>query len=322
MNLPWNKLLMIGYAVSAQTGANAINAQEFPSKPIRIVASEVGGAGDIAARIIAQGITGPLGQPVIVDNRGGGVIPGSYVAKAQPDGYTILLHGSGLWLLPFMRDGVPWDALRDFTTVTQAVTSPNLVVVHPSQPIHSIKDLIAVARAKPGQLNEAGGQSGTATHLSSELFKAMTGVEMVRIPYKGVGPALTALAGGEVQVSFTNPSAAAPHVKGGRIRALAVTSAQPYSLLPALPTVASSGLAGYEAVSILGIFAPAKTPATIVNRLSSEISRHLNLQQTKERFLASGVETVGNTPEQFGAIIKAEMARMGKVIRERGIRAE
>ena len=298
------------------------HSQEFPVKPIRIVASEVGGAGDIIARIVAQGIAGPLGQPVIVDNRGGGVVPASYVAKAQPDGYTILLHGSGLWLLPFMREGLPWDPLRDFTPITLATTSANIVVVHPAQPINSIKDLIAVAKAKPGQLNDAGGQTGASSHLASELFKAMAGVDIVRVPYKGVGPALNALVAGEVQLSFTNPGAAMPHVKSGRLRALGVTSAQPSALLPGMPTVAASGLPGYEAVSIFGIFAPAKTPPNIVNRLNAEIARHLKTAETRERFLNSGVETVGSPPEQLGATIKAEMVRMGKVIKDRGIRSD
>ena len=301
--------------------AGLAHSQDFPVKPIRIVASEVGGAGDIAARIIAQGISGPLGQPVIVDNRGGGVVPASYVAKAQPDGYTILFHGSGLWLLPFMRDNLPWDPLRDFAPITLAITSANLVVVHPAQPINSIKDLIAVAKARPGQLNDAGGQTGASSHLASELFKAMAGVDIVRVPYKGVGPALNALVAGEV-LSFTNPGAAAPHVKSGRLRALAVTSAQPSALIPGLPTVAASGLPGYEAVSIFGMFAPAKTPAAIINRLNLEIARHLKAPETRERFLSSGVETVGSSPEQLGTTIKAEMARMGKVIKDRGIRAE
>jgi tripartite-type tricarboxylate transporter receptor subunit TctC len=244
------------------------------------------------------------------------------VAKAQPDGYTVLLHGSGLWLLPFMREDVPWDSLRDFSPITLAISSSNLVVVNPSLPINSIKDLIAVAKARPGQLNDAGGQTGASTHLAAELFKAMAGVDIVRVPYKGVGPALNALIAGEVQLSFTNPGAATPHVKSGRLRALAVTSAQPSALLPGLPTVAASGLPGYEAVSIFGLFAPARTPAAIINRLNQESVRFLNLAQTREKFLNSGVETVGSSPEQLAATVKSEMARMGKVIRDRGIRAE
>ncbi len=221
-----------------------------------------------------------------------------------------------------MRDNLPWDALRDFAPITLAITSPNIVVVHPAQPINSIKDLIAVAKARPGQLNDGGGQTGASSHLASELFKAMAGVDIVRVPYKGVGPALNALVAGEVQLSFTNPGAAAPHVKSGRLRAVAVTSAQPSALLPGLPTVAASGLPGYEAVSIFGMFAPAKTPAAIINRLNLETARHLTAPETRERFLSSGVETVGSSPEQLGATIKSEMTRMGKVIRDRGIRAQ
>ena len=300
--------------------AQPAQSQDYPVKPIRMVASEAGGAGDIAARIITQRISGPLGQQVIVDNHGGGVIPAQTAARAQPDGYTVLFHGSGLWLLPFMRDSVPWDPLRDFAPITLAITSPNLLVVHPSLPVNSVQELIALAKARPGELNDGGGQTGSSTHLTSELFKAMAGINMVRIPYKGVGPALTALAGGEVQLSFTNPGAAAAHVKSGRIRAMAVTSAKPSAVMPGMPTIAASGLPGYEAVSIFGAFAPAGTPAAIIQRLNLEMVRALTSADIREKFLSSGVETVGSSPGELAATVKAEMARMGKVIKDRGIR--
>jgi tripartite-type tricarboxylate transporter receptor subunit TctC len=221
-----------------------------------------------------------------------------------------------------MRDGVPWDPIKDFAPITLAITSPNLLVVHPSMPVNTVKDLIALAKRRPGELNDAGGQTGSSTHLAAELFKAMADVNIVRVPYKGVGPALNALIGGEAQLSFTNPGAAAPHVKAKRLRAVAVTSAQPSALLPGLTTVAASGLPGYEAVSIFGMFAPAKTPTAIIDRLYQEMARALAAPDVKEKFLASGVETVGSSPDQLANAIKAEMSRMGKVIKDRNIRAE
>ncbi len=304
-------------------GADVLTGQDYPSKPVRIVASEAGGAGDFAARLIAQGLTYSLGQQVIIENRGGsGVIPAEVVAKSAPDGYTLLFFASSLWLLPFIQDNVPYDPVRDFSPITLAIRSPNLIVVHPSLPVKSVKELIALAKAKPGELNYASGLTGSSSHLAAELFSSMAGVNIVRIPYKGIGPALTALIGGQVQLSFANASAVTPHIKSGKLRALAVTSPQPSVLFPGLPTVAASGLPGYESASIFGMFAPAKTPATLINRLNQETVRVLNRADMKERFFNVGVETVGSSPEDFAATMKSEMTRMGKVIKHAGIRAE
>jgi tripartite-type tricarboxylate transporter receptor subunit TctC len=297
-------------------------AQEFPSKPVHIVTSEPGGGNDFAARMIAQALSVSLGQQVIVDNRGGasGAIAGELVAKAPPDGYMLLLYGSNIWLLPFLRNNVPYDPLRDLAPITLAVRAPNILVVHPALPVKSAQELIALSRKRPGALNYGTGAIGSSSQIATELFKAMGKLNILQIPYKGNGIALNALIAGEVQLAFATPGSVAAHIKSGRLRALAVTSPQPSPLLPGLPTVASAGLPGYEATSIVGMFAPAKTPEAVIARLNQETVRVLNRAEVKERFLQSGVETVGSTPEEFGAVVRSEMARLGKVIREANIR--
>ncbi len=297
-------------------------AQSYPSKPLHIVTSEPGGGNDFAARMIAQALSVCLGQQVIVDNHGGasGAIAGEMVAKAAPDGYTLLLYGSNIWLLPFLRNNVPYDPVRDLVPITLAVRAPNILVVHPALPVKTAQELIALARKRPGALNYGTGAIGSSSQIATELFKAMGKLNIVQIPYKGNGIALNALIAGEVQLAFATPGSVAAHIKSGRLRALAVTSSQPSPLLPGLPTVASAGLLGYEATSIVGMFAPAKTPEAVIARLNQETVRVLNRAELKERFLKSGVETVGSTPEEFGAVVRSEMARLGKVIREANIR--
>ncbi len=304
------------------SAAACARGQEYPHKPIHIVTSEPGGGNDFAARIIAQGLTAGMGQQVIVDNRGGasGAIAGDLVAKSPPDGYMLLLYGSNIWLLPFLRDGVPYDPARDLAPITLAVRAPNILVVHPALPVKSTQELIALARKRPGSLNYGTGAVGSSSQIATELFKAMGKLNIVQIPYKGNGIALNALIAGEVQLAFATAGSVAAHIKSGRLRALAVTSPQPSPLLPGLPTVASAGLPGYEATSIVGLFAPAKTPEAVIARLNQETVRVLNSAELKERFLKSGVETVGSTPEEFGAVVRSEMARLGKVIRDANIR--
>jgi tripartite-type tricarboxylate transporter receptor subunit TctC len=303
-------------------GTAAAWAQGFPNKPIRIVTAEAGGANDLHARGISPGLTEILGQPVLIENRGGsGVIPIGAVAKAPPDGHTLLVYGQALWLLPYMQT-VSYDPLKDLTPITAMTTAPGVVVVHPSLPVKSIRELIALAKARPGELNYASGIAGSITHLPAELFKAMAGVDIKRVAYKGGAPALNAIVGGEVQVMFAAGFSAAPLVKAGKLRALAVTSAQPSGLFPGLPTVAGDGLPGYEAGTVQGIFAPGKTPAPVITRLNNEIVKVLNRTDVKERFLKSGFEVVADTSEQFTTFIKADMARMGKVIKDAGIREE
>ena len=309
---------MVGLGSGAASGAAP--SKDFPVKPVRIVTSEIGGGLDFSARMVALGISGPLGQQVIVDNRGGsGVLPMEMIAKAQPDGYSLLLFGSTIWLLPFLKDKVPYDPVKDFTPVTLAAQSPLIVVVNPAVPVGNIKELIALAKAKPGVLNYGSGALGSQSHLAPELFKAMAKVDFVRVAYKGSAPAVNALIAGEVQVMFVPMGGVAPHLKTGRLKSLAVTGAQASLLAPGVPTVTASGLPGYESVSVIAIFAPSKTPPAIVKKLNEVMVSYLHSQDGKDRFLASGVEAVGSTPEELGAMMKGEMARMGKVIKDAGI---
>jgi len=296
-----------------------VSAQDFPTKPIRIVSAEVGGGNDFAARIVAQGL-GSLGQPVIVENRPSGVIPGAIVAKAQPDGYTLLAYGISLWIAPLLQDDIPYDPVRDFAPVTLVANSPGVLVVHPGLPVKSAGELIALARAKPGHLNYGSTSTGSPPHLAAELFKFMAGVDIVRILYKGMGPALIDLMSGQVHLAFGTASSATPHIKSGRLRALAVTSARPTAVFPGLPTLAST-LPGYETGSTYGVFVPARTPVTIVNRLNREIVRHLQTAEVKERFLNVGVEVIGSTPAELAAAVRSDQERLGKMIRDAGIRA-
>jgi len=297
--------------------------QAFPIKPMRIVTAAAGGGPDFAARVIAQGLSSSLGQQVIVDNRGGSVvIMAEIVAKAQADGHTVLLSAGTFWLKPFLQSKVPYDPLRDFLPVTLATTTPTLLVVHPGVAVTSVKELVALAKAKPGGVTYASGPAGSTSHLAAELFNAMGGVTMLRIPYKGTGPALSDLMGGQVQSMFSNAASVTPHVKSGRLRALAITSRLPSALYPELPTVADTGLPGYEAVAIFGVFAPAQTPAALVRRLNQEIVRVLKQADVKEKFHRAGVETIGSSPEELSATVKSEMTRLGKVIKDAGIRDE
>jgi tripartite-type tricarboxylate transporter receptor subunit TctC len=306
--------------VIAAAGGTA-GAQTYPAKVVRIVTTQPGGPNDVTARVIAQGLGSLLGQQVIVDNRAGGIIATDTVAKAPADGYTLLLNGSIVWLLPLMRSNTPWDMFRDFAPVTLAVRAPSVLVVHPSLPAKSAGELIALAKSRPGQLDYASAVAGSANHLTAELFKAMAGINIVHVPYKGGGQALTALLSGEAHLMFGLGEAVSPHLKSGRLRALAVTSAEPSPLFPGIPPV-SQAVRGYEAVSMFGLLAPATTPAAIIARLNQETARVLNAKETGERFTHAGMEVVGGPPAQFSAAIKSEVARMGKVIRDAGIRAE
>jgi tripartite-type tricarboxylate transporter receptor subunit TctC len=298
---------------------SAAYGQVFPTKPVRIVTSEPGGGGDIIARVLAQGMARSLGQQVIVDNRSG-ALPGEIVAKAPADGYTLLLHGGSFYLAPFMQK-LGYDVQKDFTSITQAIHSPNVIVIHPSVAATSIRELIALAKARPGQLNYGSGATGVPTHLSAELFKSMAGVDIVRIPYKGTGPALTGLISGENQIMFATASAVAAHIKSGKLKALAVTSLEPSALTPDLPTVAAT-LPGYESESIIGVFAPARTPPATIRRLNQEAVRVLHQPDVKERLFHAGTEAVGNSPEQFAAVIKREISKWGKVIKDAGIKPD
>ena len=301
-------------------GAGGVWGQDYPTRPIRIVLTGVGGGADLNVRLIAQSISGPLGQQVIVDNRPSGVIAADVVAKAAPDGYTLLSSSGSMWITPLLQH-VPYE-VSDFAPITITDKQPNMLAVHPSLPAKSVRELIALAKASPGKLNYGSSTIGSTAHLAAELFKAMAGVNIVRIPYKSLGPAVTDLIGGQVDLMFAVTASLMPHVKSGRLRALAVTTVEPSVLAPGLPTVAASGLPGYQATSIYAISAPLKTAPAIISRLHREIVRVLNLADVKQRFLDVGSETVGSSPEELGATIKSEMTRLGKVIKDAGIKGE
>ena len=322
--MKFSRFIAILLALGVVLGAGAAYGQNYPRKPIRLVTAEPGGGNDFSARLIVQGLGGSLGQPMIVDNRGGagGIIAADIVAEAQPDGYTLLLYANNIWIIPLLVSDAPFDVIRDFAPITWVAKSPNIVVVHPALPVKSVEDLIALARARPGELNYGSGGSGSSTHLAAEMFKSMARVNIVRVPFKGNSPALNAMFAGEIQLMIVTAGTVAPHLKSGRLRALAVTSAQPSPLAPGLPTMAASGLPGYESIQIYGVFAPRKTDGAIVKRLNEEIVRVLGRTDVKEKFLASGVEPVGSTPQLLAATIKSEIARMGKVIKDAAIRAE
>ena len=243
------------------------------------------------------------------------------MSKAPPDGYTLLIDAASFWIGPLLQE-TPYDPVKDFAPVTLTDSAPNVLVVNPSLPVKSVKELIALAKARPGELNYGSSSTGSTPHLAAELFNMMAGVKIVRVPFKGSGPAVISLLGGQVQLMFATAGSVAPHVKSGRLRALAVASLQPSALAPGLPTIAASGVPGYEAVAFEGMFAPAKTPVAIIDRLNQEIVRVLNRAEVKERFFNAGVETVGSTPEEFAAAIKSNVAKWGKLIKDAGIRDE
>ncbi len=323
----FERRLIVMTLISSAAACCAYNAQgqsaqsgPYPSKPIRIITSQAGGGGDLGARVLAQAISGPLGYQVVVDNRSSAT-NSEAVARSAPDGYTLLFNGSALWLAPFLQANLPYDPVKDFTAITIAVSTPDVLVVHPSLPVKSVKELIALAKAKPGVLNWASGPTGTTPHLSGELFKAMGGVNFVRVNYQGGGSGLNDIISGEVQLMFPLVSSGLPHVKSGRLRALAVTSAHPSALAPGLSPIAAA-LPGYEAVTMFGVFAPAKTPAAIITRLNQEIVRALNTAEVKQRYFTAGVEIVGTTPEQAATMVNNEIEKWGKVIRGAGIKPE
>jgi len=298
-------------------GSGAVFAQTYPVKPVRIVTVAPGSANDIVARLIAQEIRAGLGQPVVVDNRG--TVAAELVARAPADGYTLLLYGSAVWLSPFIRASTPYDPVKDFAPVTLVASSPNVVVVHPSLPVKSARELIALAKARPGEINYAAGSLGAAPHLAAELFKAMGKLNIVRVAYKGTGGSLIGILSGEVGLMFPTAGSVTPYIKSGKLRALAVTSLQPTALAPGLPLL-SETLPGYESVSLNGMLAPARTPENIIRQINAEVAKVMTRADIKEKLVAAGTDAMSTSPEEFSAIIQADMAKWGKVIREAGIR--
>ena len=314
------RVIIVAIALATATAsacAQTSSTQVYPSKPIRFITSAPGGTSDFTARIIGRGLTENLGQQVIVDNRGD--FGGGILAKAPADGYTLLLDGASLWLQQLLTP-IAYDPVRDFAPVMVAVRAPNVVLVNPAIPVASVKDLIALTRSKPGQLNYASGGIGGQSHLAAELFRSMTGVNIVNVNYKGTGPAIQGLIAGEVQIMFCNATIAAPHIKSGKVKALAVGSPERSPLLPDLPTLSATGLPGFESVVAQGIVLPARTPPALVSRINQEIARVLNRADVKERHFAIGVETVASSPEEFASVIRRDIERWGKVIRDANIR--
>ncbi|MGZ8263655.1 MAG: tripartite tricarboxylate transporter substrate-binding protein [Burkholderiales bacterium] len=289
----------------------------YPSKVIRIVTSAAGGNADVLARFVATGLTSAMGQQVIVDNRG--AIAPAVVAKAPPDGYTLLVNGSPQWLLPLLRPGTPWDAVKEFAPVTLATNSPSLLVAHPSLPVKTVAELIALARARPGELNYAVGTPGATPHIAGELFKSMAKVNVVRVGYKGTGPGVLAVMTGETHFMFPGAPAAMPYVKQGRLKALGVCSLEPSALTPGIPTVAATGLPGFESVSPQAVFAPAGTPAPLVNRLQQEIAKVLHGEEVKQRLFSAGSEVVAGTPQALAQTMQRDIARIQRLVKETGL---
>ena len=313
------KRVRMAVAVAASCATAAMAQDVFPNKVVRIVTPATGGGSDVLARMIAPAMTESIGQQVIVDNRGS--IANELVAKALADGYTILIDGSPLWLTPLFRQSA-WDPLKDFAPLTLAVSSPSMLVVHPSVPVKTVRELIALAKARPGQINYAAGTIGATPHLAGEQFKVMAGVNVVRVPYKGTGPGMIGLMGGEVEFMFPGAASAWNYVKQGRLRALGVCSLKTSALFPGVPTVSDSGLPGYESVSPQGVVAPAKTPTAFIARLNQELVKALNRADTRQRLGDLGIEVVANTPEEFAASMKNDIARTAKLIKDAGIRVE
>jgi tripartite-type tricarboxylate transporter receptor subunit TctC len=306
--------------------ADAAAAQSYPSKPMRMVVPFAPGGGvDFAARIVGQKLNAALGQPVVADNRAGasGAIGTELVAKAAPDGYTLLLGSAGpLTILPGLSPHLPYDSIRDFAPVTLVSSMPYLLVAHPSLPVKSVSDLIALARAKPGQLNFASPGNGSTTHLANELLKMLAKVDVVHVPYKGVAPALADLLAGQVQFMSGDLSTVLPQVKAGKLRALAVTGERRSPLVPELPTIAESGVPGYAASGWFGVLAPAATPRGIITRLNAVIVKGLMNADTRERLAALGGEIVANTPAEFAAYLRDDLAKWSKLIKAIGLKPD
>ena len=313
----------LGACLVALSGA--IHAQGYPMKPVRlIVPTAPGGGTDISARLIAPKLSEILGQLVVVENRAGGntAVGNEFVAKSPADGYTLLMGISSIAINPHTQSKVPYDAVKDFAPISQVVVVPLVLVSHPSLPPRTLKELIAFVRARPGQLNYGTGSVGSNPHLAMELFLSMAGLKVVHVPYRGIGPAMVDLVGGHLHLMMANFMSALPHIRNGRARAFGMSSAKRSSVAPEIPTIAEAGVPGYAVVQWFGLLAPAGTPRDIVARLHSATVQTLQDPQVKQRFLDDGADTVGNTPDEFAAIIRADLAKWGKVVKAAGIRPD
>ena len=312
-------LLAVLCAVPLQAHAQA---QQWPARPLRVlVPSAAGGAGDIVARAVGQKLTEAWGQQVIVDNRNG-IVGAEITARAAPDGYTIMFSTSALSIRESVYRQLPFNTLRDFAPVGQVVSQSNVLVAHPAVPVKSVQELIAYARARPGELNYGSSGNASSNHLAGELFQLLTKVNFVHVPYKGLPQAVTDLLGGRMQIVFGSPSSTLPAARDGKLRLLAVTTPKRSPALPEVPTIAESGVPGYEFTGWIGVLLPARTPESIVNKLSREVARIVQLPELKQRFAADATESVGSTPAEYAVFLKAEIARWTRVARTANIQVD
>jgi tripartite-type tricarboxylate transporter receptor subunit TctC len=306
--------------------SGVVCAQAYPAKPIRLLVPFPSGGGvDAVARIAMQPLAATLGQQIVIDNRGGssGIIAAELAARAVPDGYTLFFGvTSTLAILPQVQRRLPYDPVKDFAPINLIGAAAYLLVVHPSLQVTTVKELIALAKQKPGALNYASAGNGTTLHLTTELFRSMAGIDILHVPYKGAASALTDLLSGQVHIGFNPPVVVVPHLKSARLRGLAVSSARRSTLAPDLPTIAEAGVPGYESTGWYGVLAPARTPAAITARLHRELSTAIADREVRERFAANGIEAVGTTPEQFATYLRDEVGKWGKVVRLAGVKGE
>jgi len=301
------------------------SAQPYPSRPIRIIVPQSPGAStDLTARLVAQGLNEAFKQSVIVDNRPGssGIAGSELVARAAPDGYTLMVIASSFAINPALGRKLPYDSIRDFTAVSQLSKFPNMLAAHPSVPVKTLQDVIALAKAKPGQLNYASAGVATGTHMTMELLKYMTGIDLLHVPYKGGSPAMAAAMGGQTQLVVGTSVGMLTNVRSGKLKAIAVTSASRMAGAPDIPTFAESGVPGYEHEPWNGMFAPAGIPKPVLAKVNAEVARILRSPDVRKVFDRDGASVVGSTPEQFSAVLKAEIAKWMKVAKAAGIKAE
>ena len=321
----FKRLMPLALAAAALIALPAFAADAYPAKPVRIVVPFAPGGGvDLTARILAQKLTERAGQSFIVENRTGasGIIGTEFVAKAAPDGYTLLVGSQTTQaVVPAMYGKLNYDAARDFVGVTEIAVSPLLIVIHPSLPVKSVKELIALAKSRPGQLS-FGAASGGTPHMAGELFKLAAHVDLLFVPYKGEGPAIADAMGGQISMVFANLPVGLPQAQGGRLRALAVTSAKRVATAPEIPTASESGLPGYEAATWFGLFAPVATPRDLITKLNAVAVSALSGADVKERMAAQGLFVVANTPEQFADFLKTEIPKWGKIVKDSGVKPQ
>ena len=311
-------------ALLAVSASPAFAADGYPSRPVRVIVPQsASGSTDIATRIVTDRLGVVLKQNFVVDNRpGAGSLTGTdIVAKANPDGYTLLGIAASFTITPAMHRKMPFDPVRDFIPITQFADLPHILITHPSVPAQSVKELIALLKSKPGAVTCAFSGVGTSTHLATELFQHLTGTKMLLVPYKGGSPAMTALLGGEVQVNFSASSTSLPHIRAGKVRALGVTGVKRSTAAPELPTMAEAGVKGYQHSSWVGLLAPAKTPASIITRLHQESVKIINTDEVKKLFLRRGMEAEGNSPSEFAASVREDVEKWKKLVKAAGIKA-